>query len=450
MEEERQIERITGVYLPGQVIFNKNLTIIDSIIFWLIDSLDSAKTNCYASNGYIAKRLNISESKVSRGISRLVELGYIEQVSFDGRKRVIKVIHSYMEKYKNLVDEYNCLTQSSYSASHDQPRQPNTISPVEVNKINEINDVNNSSKEEYTSLDSKDDNLSLNEKKQYIKKHKRSLIRNYSSEDNKRSKFKESLKSNTKTLTKKIKVNLSKDNTTIVSHWNNLGLRQHNLNNPTKTLDRINNTLDKLNKGTMFSETKIENNNKFTKQEIIEAITNFSLMALSPDYQPVSGGFKDRLKKLSLDQFIYNAFGSDNMKSLFLDCLKTPQLLKQSSRTFSDDNPELTKAIKHIYNEKILGSIKSIEWDSSDENKFIKASKGLWQFFEDNKSKVDHYIVGSYGTREIGMATILLESVIHSVGEDQFEIITPGFLRTSLTFSHRLPSYCFREGIINE
>ena len=55
-----------------------------------IDSLDNEETGCFASNQYLAKFCQCSETKVSKAISKLIELGYLYVKSFDGRQRVLK------------------------------------------------------------------------------------------------------------------------------------------------------------------------------------------------------------------------------------------------------------------------------------------------------------------------------------------------------------------------
>lgn len=108
MREDNGKERIKGIWLPGEVAFNKELSIIDRFIWWIIFSLDNSETHCYASNEYIANRLGLkSPQTISNSIARLKELGYIKEVSFNGRKRVIKIDNSYMERYEYLIIDYN-------------------------------------------------------------------------------------------------------------------------------------------------------------------------------------------------------------------------------------------------------------------------------------------------------------------------------------------------------
>lgn len=90
MEEEQERE-FKGVWIPSFIWLDDRLTAIEKFILIEINSLDTAKNGgCTASNTYIAKFCQCSETKVSTAISKLVELGYIYIENFNGRIRVLK------------------------------------------------------------------------------------------------------------------------------------------------------------------------------------------------------------------------------------------------------------------------------------------------------------------------------------------------------------------------
>ena len=78
-----------GVWFPAEVWLDERLTALEKIILIEIDSLDG-EDGCYASNEYLAKFCQCSQSKVSNAISKLKGLGYISVKSFDGRKRILE------------------------------------------------------------------------------------------------------------------------------------------------------------------------------------------------------------------------------------------------------------------------------------------------------------------------------------------------------------------------
>lgn len=79
-----------GVWIPKEVWLDQRLNALDKIILVEIDSLDNGEMGCYASNKYLADFCQCSESKVSRSVSKLVELNYVYTASFNGRTRILK------------------------------------------------------------------------------------------------------------------------------------------------------------------------------------------------------------------------------------------------------------------------------------------------------------------------------------------------------------------------
>lgn len=88
-----------GVWIPKEIWLNEELTLLEKIIFVEIDSLDN-ENHCVAGNEYFATFCNCSESKISKAIKKLKDLNMIEEVSFDGRHRKIRVVKSIIENSK--------------------------------------------------------------------------------------------------------------------------------------------------------------------------------------------------------------------------------------------------------------------------------------------------------------------------------------------------------------
>ena len=96
-----------GVWIPKEIWLNEELTLLEKIIFVEIDSLDN-ENHCIAGNEYFAKFCDCSESKVSKAIKKLEELGMIERLEFDGRHRKLRVVKSAMQSSKKCyADEQN-------------------------------------------------------------------------------------------------------------------------------------------------------------------------------------------------------------------------------------------------------------------------------------------------------------------------------------------------------
>ena len=115
-----------GVWIPREVWLDDGLSALEKVILIEIDSLDTEENHCYASNKYLAEFCQCSEIKVSQAIKKFIFLGYIEQISFDGRTRILK---------SRLKD---CLNQTYKKYKADLKK----ISPI--NKENNIeNNIDN-------------------------------------------------------------------------------------------------------------------------------------------------------------------------------------------------------------------------------------------------------------------------------------------------------------------
>ena len=79
-----------GIWIPKMIYLNTEVNWYAKILFLEIHSFTENGMECYMSNKYIASFLNISQRQVSRYINELKAIGWIEEVSFDGRRRYLK------------------------------------------------------------------------------------------------------------------------------------------------------------------------------------------------------------------------------------------------------------------------------------------------------------------------------------------------------------------------
>lgn len=77
-----------GIWIPKDIYLSKELSWTDKLIFIEINSLDN-ESHCVASNAYFSDFLGISERSVSRSISKLIQLGYVKVINFDGKQRAL-------------------------------------------------------------------------------------------------------------------------------------------------------------------------------------------------------------------------------------------------------------------------------------------------------------------------------------------------------------------------
>ena len=79
-----------GIWIPKLIYLNTEVNWYAKILFLEIHSFTEHGKECYMSNKYISSFLKISERQVSRYISELKALEWIEETSFDGRKRYLR------------------------------------------------------------------------------------------------------------------------------------------------------------------------------------------------------------------------------------------------------------------------------------------------------------------------------------------------------------------------
>lgn len=89
-----------GVWIPKEIWLNNELSVLEKVLFAEIDSLDG-EDGCYASNDYFMEFFNVSESTISRGISKLKSLGYIDSVQIGGRSRILRVVKMTTQSSQN-------------------------------------------------------------------------------------------------------------------------------------------------------------------------------------------------------------------------------------------------------------------------------------------------------------------------------------------------------------
>lgn len=82
-------QTVNGVWIPGSVWQNRELTALDKIIFAEIDFLDNGELGCHASNEHLASFCGCSERKVTEAVSKLQTMGFIS-CSCNGRQRFLK------------------------------------------------------------------------------------------------------------------------------------------------------------------------------------------------------------------------------------------------------------------------------------------------------------------------------------------------------------------------
>lgn len=78
-----------GIWIPKEIYLCKDLSWLDKSLLFEIDSLSKLK-GCFASNEYFSNFFKVSKHCISVGIRKLKRLGFVKQIYFDGRRRILK------------------------------------------------------------------------------------------------------------------------------------------------------------------------------------------------------------------------------------------------------------------------------------------------------------------------------------------------------------------------
>ena len=83
----------TGYWIPVEIVTDVNLRPVEKLLIAEIYALQKGDPRgCRASNEHLAKHVGMTAGSVANAITKLRRLGYIEDVSFDGRKRFVRAI----------------------------------------------------------------------------------------------------------------------------------------------------------------------------------------------------------------------------------------------------------------------------------------------------------------------------------------------------------------------
>lgn len=88
---ENQNRDFKGIWIPKDIYLSKELNWTDKILLIEINSLDN-ENHCTASNAYFAEFIGTSERSISRSINKLIQLGYVKMINFNGRQRALTTL----------------------------------------------------------------------------------------------------------------------------------------------------------------------------------------------------------------------------------------------------------------------------------------------------------------------------------------------------------------------
>ncbi len=95
-----------GIWIPREIWLNKNLSTFAKNLWGEIHSLhDREIGGCYASDAYLTEFMDTSDRNLRRYLKELKDAGLLENISFNGRERVMKAIMPSFIDFSSLNEE---------------------------------------------------------------------------------------------------------------------------------------------------------------------------------------------------------------------------------------------------------------------------------------------------------------------------------------------------------
>ena len=142
------MQKLKGLWIPAEILLNKDLSDKEKIILSMILYLSEETKSCFASNKYIASIVNVTANRVSKIISSLKEKQYIKvQLKYktDSKEIEQRQITPIVEN----INRYNSKSQEGIETNNylDSQNQLYPIYDKDKDIINNIKNKNNYNKE---------------------------------------------------------------------------------------------------------------------------------------------------------------------------------------------------------------------------------------------------------------------------------------------------------------
>jgi hypothetical protein len=128
--------KFTGVWIPSEVLQLETLSITEKVVYGIISALDN-EDGCYASNGYIARTLQLSDRQVKNVLKTLIDYNLVKRIEIYG-KRILRTVEK--QALVGVIDyqgKGNELPRGRKSTSHrggNKLPTDRTVDNIEDNK----------------------------------------------------------------------------------------------------------------------------------------------------------------------------------------------------------------------------------------------------------------------------------------------------------------------------
>jgi len=254
---------IPGIYIPGEVLYNPELTLTEQKLFGMLLNLAKTDKGCWATNKYLSSLLGIRQQTVTNGVSKLQKYGYLKvefRTKFKYGKQItnrfIFINENYIKTYTPLANYLNDCFVNAYCIDFEKVKM---ILKLIFKKDGGISTDDGG----YHQIDNEYKNLL-----KYFNNESKDSFNAFSSEKaetkRKRKRKKKTLESTPEQKIKYI------ENKSLVEYWNeqpNLRTHKIDLNNPSKTFIKSLELLNKMQKGKLFKRSQLHDDMLFNVPE---------------------------------------------------------------------------------------------------------------------------------------------------------------------------------------
>ena len=150
------MQKLKGLWIPAEILLNKDLSDKEKIILSMILYLSEETKSCFASNKYIASIINVTANRVSKIISSLKEKQYIKvQLKYKTDSKEIE--QRQITPIVQNINRYNSKSQEDIGTNNylDSQNQLYPIYNKDKDIINNIKNKNNYNKESLSQKNNK-------------------------------------------------------------------------------------------------------------------------------------------------------------------------------------------------------------------------------------------------------------------------------------------------------
>ena len=80
MDEQIVVQHSWFAVIPAEILLHKEISDKGKLLYALVSNLSNEKGYCFALNKYLAEKLNCSKDTITRHLTELEHLGYINRV----------------------------------------------------------------------------------------------------------------------------------------------------------------------------------------------------------------------------------------------------------------------------------------------------------------------------------------------------------------------------------